>query len=89
MDLSSLSQLQNQSKESFNQQRLVIKQVLAGKVVKCQQCHQELVFHPKQQASQTVNYADNYADNYANKHADKPAAIRCANGCTDIELDIG
>ena len=47
MDLSSLSTLQKLSKKSFNDQRSLIKGVLAGKHVNCPHCGSKVSFRPK------------------------------------------
>ncbi|NMP33317.1 hypothetical protein HII17_17320 [Thalassotalea sp. M1531] len=50
MELSSLAHLQKQSKKSFNDQKTLIKKVLAGKEVKCRHCQQLLQFELKTEA---------------------------------------
>lgn len=44
MDLSSFTDLQKQSKKSFNDQKALIKKVLAGRTINCQSCKQPLNF---------------------------------------------
>ncbi|REL32155.1 hypothetical protein [Thalassotalea euphylliae] len=68
MDLSALEALQKNSKRSYNDQKAIIKKVLAGRAVSCKVCHQPIMF------------------NMANQN--QPAKVCCAQGCTDIELDI-
>ncbi|REL27837.1 hypothetical protein DXX93_15580 [Thalassotalea euphylliae] len=46
MDLSSLKTLQQNSKRSYNDQKSIIKKVLAGKVITCKACQQPVTFAP-------------------------------------------
>lgn len=59
-----------QSAKSFNDQKALIKKVLAGRTMLCKSCQQVLIFNDKSDKD------------------DIPATIRCAKGCTDIELDV-
>ena len=44
MDLSALKELQQNSKRSYNDQKAIIKKVLAGRLVNCKVCHLPLTF---------------------------------------------
>lgn len=44
IDIKQFSSLQKASKESFFQQKKIIKKVLAGQAVLCEQCQQPLCF---------------------------------------------
>ncbi|KJG12381.1 hypothetical protein UB37_06810 [Photobacterium iliopiscarium] len=44
------SQLNKQTKQSFNDQHSVIKKVMQGKIVTCEQCHQSLVLITPEQS---------------------------------------
>ena len=44
MDLSILTDLQKESKKSFNEQKALIKKVLAGRKIKCTQCKNVIDF---------------------------------------------
>ena len=73
MDLSSLKTLQQNSKRSYNDQKSIIKKVLAGKAVTCNVCQQPVTFTAA-------------ADEQSAKV--RCAKVGCVKGCTDIELDI-
>ena len=64
--------LGKQSAKSFNDQKALIKKVLAGRVMLCEHCKQPIEFCDKKTLKEQV----------------VPAVIRCKKGCTDIELDI-
>ena len=64
--------LGKQSAKSFNDQKALIKKVLAGRTMMCEHCKQVITFYDKKTLKEQV----------------KPAIIRCHKGCTDIELDI-
>jgi len=68
IDLKKFAALQKASKDSFFQQKKVVKKVIAGQVVYCPQCQQQLtLFTPEETGV---------------------SGIRCAKGCTDIQLDF-
>jgi len=54
MDLSALTLLQRNSKKSYNDQKALIKKVLAGKNVLCVHCKQAINFQPADDVSQGV-----------------------------------
>ena len=64
--------LGKQSAKSFNDQKALIKKVLAGRIMICEHCKQVIEFYDKK----------------INKEQVDRAVIRCKKGCTDIELDI-
>lgn len=73
IDIKEFSQLQKKSKNSFASQRLLIKNVMAGKTVLCVICQQPLLLiAPK--CTDTVS-----GDNLG---------IHCQKGCTNIQLDF-
>ena len=74
IDLDRFSELQKASKQSFYQQKMMIKKLMLGQTVLCAKCQQAL------QLNLPVN-----AD-VAKKS--KTSSITCAKGCTDIQLDF-
>ena len=64
--------LGKQSAKSFNDQKALIKKVLAGRTMVCEHCKQVIEFYDKKVKKEQI----------------EPAVIRCKKGCTDIELDI-
>jgi len=76
IDLKKFAALQKASKESFFQQKKLVKQVMAGQVVICPQCQQPLrLFTPELTA---ISTSENTG----------VSGIRCVKGCTDIQLDF-
>ena len=72
IDIKQFSALQKSSKESYFQQKKIIKQVMAGQVVICPECKKPLhLFTPES----------------SNKELVAPG-IRCKKGCSDIQLDF-
>ena len=72
IDIKQFAALQKASKESFFNQKNMVKQVIAGKTVKCETCKQPLALvTPKKDNS-----------------GDQVGGIRCMKGCTDIQLDF-
>ena len=45
IDLSKFSELQKHSKASFNNHKKMVKQMMAGKVVRCELCRQPLTLY--------------------------------------------
>ena len=81
IDIKQFSQLQKSSSHSFNQQKLLIKKLMAGQKVLCQQCQQPLRLNlPSKHQPNTPSSAKNKLDNVSH--------ITCAKGCTDILLDV-
>jgi len=73
IDLKQFAALQKASKDSFFEQKKLIKQVMGGRTVLCSVCKQPLkLFTPEQKALAQ----------------DELTGVRCANGCTDIALDF-
>lgn len=72
IDNSLFKALGKQSAKSFNDQKALIKKVLAGRTMTCEHCKQVIEFIDKKSKKEQV----------------EPAVIRCKKGCTDIELDI-
>ncbi|TPH16730.1 hypothetical protein [Litorilituus lipolyticus] len=50
IDLNQFATLQKQSKASFNDQKRIVKQVMAGKTVYCVQCQQPLTLYTPEQS---------------------------------------
>ena len=74
IDIKQFSELQKQSKQSFGNQRQLIKKVMAGKAVLCSTCHQELTLKtPKHRGS---------------VGKENLGVLCCKKGCTDIQLDF-
>jgi|TARA_B110000014_G_scaffold245990_1_gene218377 hypothetical protein len=72
IDIKKFAALQKASKDSFFQQKKLVKQVIEGRLVKCKKCQQPLsLIAPK------VGKADSQVE-----------GIRCQKGCTDIQLDF-
>ncbi len=73
IDIKQFAQLQKKSKNSFADQRRLLKKVMAGQTVLCPTCHQPLcLLTPKDSA--TVGSEN--------------SGVRCKKGCTDIQLDF-
>lgn len=73
IDIKQFSELQKQSKQSFGNQRQLIKKVMAGKTVLCSTCHQALTLKtPK----------------HSGTNSNESLSICCKKGCTDIQLDF-
>jgi hypothetical protein len=73
IDIKKFSALEKNSKQSFAKQKQKIKKVMAGQTVLCLQCQKPLyLFTPK--STTTTN--------------SKSPGIRCAKGCTDLQLDF-
>ncbi|MGB0936086.1 MAG: hypothetical protein ACPGTQ_01445 [Colwellia sp.] len=72
IDIKQFAALQKASKDSFFQQKKLVKQVIEGRLVKCEKCQQplKLITPDREKSSSQVE------------------GIRCANGCTDIQLDF-
>jgi hypothetical protein len=72
IDIKKFAELQKASKESFFQQKQLVKQVIAGKKVNCNVCNLPLMLIlPKK-----------------DRNENQIEGIRCAKGCTDIQLDF-
>jgi len=74
IDLDKLSAIQKASKQSFHQQKLLIKKLMSGQQVLCLNCQQVIQLN-------LPNSADF-------SHNSKISSISCAKGCTDIQLDF-
>lgn len=72
IDKSKFNTLSKKSAKSFNDQKALIKKVLAGRTIPCEVCKKNLAFIDKTEKNGQVI----------------PAVIRCEKACTDIELDI-
>jgi hypothetical protein len=73
IDIKQFAELQKKGKNSFAEQRQMLKKVMAGKTVLCASCQQPLyLIAPKQNS--TVN--------------NENSGIRCKKGCTNILLDF-
>lgn len=73
IDIKQFSALQKASKNSFANQKQIVKKVIAGQKVLCPKCQQPLqLFTP---------------ENCANANS-QSSGIRCTQGCTDIQLDF-
>ena len=68
IDATQFKQLQKQSAKSFNDQKALIKKVMAGREIACKTCGSKLILALP-------------------GHSPQPG-IKCANGCTDIQLDF-
>ncbi len=73
IDIKLFAQLQNKSKNSFANQRKLIKKVMAGQTVLCATCQLPL-FLITPEHSARVNSEN--------------SGIGCKKGCTDIQLDF-
>lgn len=73
IDIKQFSQLQKKSKNSFANQRQLMKKVMSGKTVLCTICQQPLTLITPKQRATTSN---------------EVSGIRCQKGCTDIQLDF-
>ncbi len=76
IDLDKFSALQKASKQSFHQQKTMIKKLILGQEVLCAKCQQVLTLNlPANKGTKT-------------KIENKASSISCPKGCTDIELDF-
>jgi|TARA_B110000908_G_scaffold113414_1_gene133042 hypothetical protein len=74
IDLDKFSAIQKASKESFYQQKKLIKKLMSGQQVLCSKCQQVIHLNlPITGEASTDN---------------KRSSISCAKGCTDIQLDF-
>jgi len=74
IDIKQFAALQKQSKNSFANQRQLMKKVMAGQTVLCPTCKQPLCLRTPKQGSAAVSA--------------ESSGIRCKKGCTDIQLDF-
>jgi len=74
IDLKKFSSLQKTSKQSFQQQKLMIKKLMSGQQVLCPKCQQPIQL--------------NLPVNAEKPNKNKSSSVSCAKGCTDIELDF-
>jgi len=73
IDIKQFAELQKQSKNSFANQRQLMKKVMAGQTVLCPKCQQPLYLLTPERCSTT---------------SDENSGIRCEKGCTEIQLDF-
>ena len=72
IDIKKFTDLQKNSQQAFQQQKLLLKKVMAGQRVECQSCHQPLRFILPAEKSADLVYSQ----------------VACQQGCTDIQLDV-
>lgn len=73
INIEKFAELQKNSKNSFAQQRQMMKKVMAGQNVLCLECQQPLfLFTPESCTS--LNH--------------QQPGVRCKNSCTDLQLDF-
>jgi hypothetical protein len=73
IDIKQFAALQKKSKNSFANQRQLLKKVMAGQTVLCPTCKQPLfLIKPKHNGPASTEIS----------------GIRCKKGCTDIQLDF-
>ena len=73
INIDQLADLQKKSKNSFANQRQLMKKVMAGKTILCTTCQQPLfLITPKHNKPESLELS----------------GIRCKKGCTDIQLDF-
>jgi len=68
INIQQFKQLQKKTSRSYHQQKTLIKKVLAGQIINCEICRQQLIVYLPEKYEVT--------------------GIRCAKGCTDIQLDF-
>tara|TARA_B110001454_G_C12502914_1_gene343527 strand:+ start:420 stop:647 length:228 start_codon:yes stop_codon:yes gene_type:complete len=73
IDIKQFSALQRKSKNSFVNQRQLVKKMMAGQEVLCQTCQQPLYLLMPEQCSTSGS---------------ENSGIRCKKGCTDLQLDF-
>ncbi len=76
IDIKQFAELQKQSKNSFADQRQIMKKVMAGQTVLCSTCKQPLCLLTPEHCS------------IVNNASSESSGIRCNKGCTDIQLDF-
>jgi len=74
IDLERFSTLQKASKQSFQQQKLMIKKLMSGQQVLCPKCHQPIQLNLPVSAEKLKQ--------------NQSSSVSCSKGCTDIELDF-
>lgn len=79
IDIKQFAALQKQSKNSFANQKQLMKKVMAGQTVLCSTCKQPLCLLTPKQGRTSNNANDKNLEN---------SGIRCKKGCTDIQLDF-
>ena len=77
IDLEKFSALQKSSKESFIQQKKMIKKLMSGQQVLCAGCQQPI----------RLNLPVN-AESSNSANSNSASSVSCAKGCTDIQLDF-
>jgi len=73
IDISQFSALQKKSKNSFAEQKKIMKKVMAGQTVLCLTCQQPLYLSTPKRGADSNN---------------EKLGICCKKGCTDVQLDI-
>lgn len=73
IDIKKFSALQKASKNSFMQQKQIVKKVMAGQAVLCVSCQQPLKIILPQDCTETNKLTP---------------GVRCKKGCTDLQLDF-
>jgi len=73
INIEQFADLQKKSKNSFANQKQLMKKVMAGKKILCTSCQQPLFLIPPK---------NNVPENFEH------SGIRCEKGCTDIQLDF-
>ena len=73
IDIKQFSELQKASKNSFNEQKKLVKKVMAGQEVLCPQCKKPISLIIPEDCS---------VDNNAK------SGVRCKKGCTELQLDF-
>lgn len=82
IDIKQFSELQKQSKNSFANQKQLMKKVMAGQTVLCSTCQQPLCLLTPKQGNTSSNASGKSSEN------SESSGIRCKKGCTDIQLDF-
>lgn len=73
IDIKQFTALQKASKDSFAQQKQMMKKVMAGQEVLCSTCQKPLYLITPEHCSTASN---------------EISGIRCKKGCTDLQLDF-
>lgn len=73
INIEQFEQLQKKSKNSFSNQRQLMKKVMAGKTILCTTCKQPLFLITPEHTARNGN---------------ESSGIRCKKGCTEIQLDF-
>ena len=83
IDIKQFDLLKKKSAKSFNDQKALIKKLMAGREINCPDCGKVLNLHLPQGSKSTKKGEKNRQEGQ-----NKKTGYCCAKGCTDVELDF-